>query len=71
LAGSAITVVKRNRVGCEASPGPSGGVSPAAELVAMPEGGIVAKRIGVNGKAKVGQRATQNVATFGKVRTSA
>jgi hypothetical protein len=34
LAGVDITAVNRDGVGCEASPGPTSGVSPAAELVA-------------------------------------
>ncbi len=35
----AIKAVNRDRVGCKASPGPSSGVSPAAELVARRKAG--------------------------------
>jgi hypothetical protein len=39
LAGVAIKAVNRDRVGCEASPDPTSGVSPAAELVARRKAG--------------------------------
>ena len=47
FAGSAISAVKRDSVGCDANPGPLSGVSPAAELVARAAHRIVAQRIGI------------------------
>ena len=47
FAGSAISAVKRDSVGCDANPGPLSGVSPAAELVARAARRIVAQRIGI------------------------
>jgi hypothetical protein len=47
FAGSAISAVKRDSVGCDANPGPLSGVSPAAELVARAARRIVAQRTGI------------------------
>jgi hypothetical protein len=48
FAGSAISAVKRDSVGCDANPGPLSGVSPAAELVDRAARRIVAQRTGIS-----------------------